>query len=99
MSAALRTAVEAALNAIVDPCSRAAGSPMGLIDMGLVDRLEIDAEGRVQLAIVPTSPLCMMTGVFLAEARRSLAGIPEVTSVSIALDPETIWTPERMRTA
>lgn len=92
----LRASVEAALNAIVDPCSRATGRPLGLVDMGLIEGLQIGADGAVQLGIVPTSPLCMMTGVFLAEARQALAAIDGVTRIEVRLDAEHIWTPERM---
>jgi len=33
--------VRAVLNQIIDPCSRVAGAPVGLVDMGLIRRLTV----------------------------------------------------------
>ena len=35
--------IRAAINTIIDPCSRAAGAPAGLADMGLIRTLEVTA--------------------------------------------------------
>jgi metal-sulfur cluster biosynthetic enzyme len=95
----LETAVRERLNAITDPCSVAAGAPAGLVDMGLVHDVRIthEADGiRVSVVLGVTDPTCLMAGVFVAEARRRLANLPGVTAIDVALDHETIWTPQRL---
>jgi metal-sulfur cluster biosynthetic enzyme len=90
--------IRALLNGIVDPCSAAAGNPMGLVDMGLVRNLEVrDAgSGRVEVAadVRVTDPNCMMGVVFTAEVRKRLDASAAVASHAIRLSHEFDWTPD-----
>ena len=86
------------LNGIVDPCSAAAGNPMGLVDMGLVRNLEVrDAGGgRVEVSadVRVTDPNCMMGVVFTAEVRKRLDASAVVANHAIRLSHEFDWTPD-----
>jgi metal-sulfur cluster biosynthetic enzyme len=95
MSAALEGAVRDALNGIIDPCSRTAGAPAGLGDMGLIMEVRVDG-AKVSVKLGVTSPMCLMAGVFLAEARARVAALPGVESADVDLDHQTIWTPALM---
>jgi metal-sulfur cluster biosynthetic enzyme len=88
--------IRAVLNEIVDPCSRAAGDPLGLDEMGLVDRVEVTATA-LNVELLPTSPLCLMAGVFLSEARARLAPLAGARTVNVTLAPRVDWTPARIK--
>ena len=91
-----KTQVRAALNEIVDPCSAAAGAPAGLVDMGLVRRIEVRAGrtgARIDVVLGLTEPTCLMGFPFLRSARERLSALPEVEQVEVSLDPAFEWTP------
>ncbi len=97
MSAApTRHAVLAVLDGITDPCSVAAGAPAGLVEMGLVVDLAVAADGAVALRLRVTDGLCLMSAVFVGEARARLAALPGVTTVDVTLDAASVWTPDDM---
>lgn len=84
------------INQIVDPCSRAAGTPVGLVDMGIVRSVEI-FDGSVRIELMPTFSGCLFAGVFSEEAQRrieAIAGCDEVV-VEIVARAET-WTEDDM---
>jgi metal-sulfur cluster biosynthetic enzyme len=85
-------AVRAALNEIIDPCSRAAGEPAGLVDMGLVRRVEVQG-ARVEVTLALTEPTCLMGFPFVRSARERLSALPGVEQVDVSLDPSFEWTP------
>lgn len=106
---AMHDRIRALLNEIVDPCSDAAGNPMGLVDMGLIRNLSVvDAgDGRVAVKadVRVTDPNCMMGVVFTGEVRKRLDALPDVATHDVKLSHEFDWTPadvtgpgaERMR--
>jgi metal-sulfur cluster biosynthetic enzyme len=95
-----RADVRAALNEIVDPCSRAAGEPAGLVDMGLVRRIDIRDKGtRVDVLLALTEPTCLMGFPFLRSARDRLSALPGVERVEVSLDPSFEWTPAELSPA
>jgi metal-sulfur cluster biosynthetic enzyme len=90
-----RTLVETTLNQIIDPCSAAAGCPAGLVEMGLVRQVSIDPNDdglRIEVTLAVTHPFCMMSAVFVNEARLQLAELAGVSAVHINLDTSIIWT-------
>jgi metal-sulfur cluster biosynthetic enzyme len=92
--------VRAALNEIVDPCSRATGEPAGLVDMGLVRRIDVrDAGARVEVVLALTEPTCLMGFPFLRSARERLSALPGVERVEVSLDPSFEWTPAELTPA
>lgn len=88
-------AVRAALNAVYDPCSVAAGRPLGLVDMGLALGWTLDA-GTLRLTFCTTSGECMIAPHFIEAARDRLCGLAGVARVEIDIDHAFIWTPDRM---
>jgi metal-sulfur cluster biosynthetic enzyme len=100
MSAGASTAerIRELLNGIVDPCSDAAGNPMGLVDMGLIRNLRVvdAADGRVAVSadVRVTDPHCMMGAVFIGEVRKRLDALPGVASHEVKLSHEFDWTPD-----
>jgi metal-sulfur cluster biosynthetic enzyme len=85
--------VRAVLNEIIDPCSRAAGEPAGLVDMGLVRRIEVCDKGtRVEVVLALTEPTCLMGFPFMRSAHQRLTALPGVERVDVTLDPAFEWT-------
>ncbi|MGQ0631280.1 MAG: metal-sulfur cluster assembly factor [Sporichthyaceae bacterium] len=93
MSEPLRTQIEQRLDAIADPCSVAAGSPIGLAEMGLVRAIDITAGGHVTVHLRLTSPFCHMIGFFTHEATRLIGELPGVTEVTLRADQGLDWSP------
>jgi metal-sulfur cluster biosynthetic enzyme len=91
--------VRAVLNEIVDPCSAAAGAPAGLVDMGLVRRIEV-RPGRkgalIDVVLGLTEPTCLMGFPFLRSARERLSALSGVERVDVSLDPAFEWTPAEL---
>ena len=82
------------LNTIVDPCSRAAGAPAGIAEMGLVRQLEVHhSPGGV------TEPGCLMGAAFVNDARLRLRALPGVAEVHVSMDHAFDWTPADMSPA
>jgi metal-sulfur cluster biosynthetic enzyme len=88
--------VRAELDAIVDPCSRAAGAPAGLDEMGLVREVAVDSRpGGVAVRVVLglTEPSCLMGVPFARTARERLAALEDVVEVDVELASGIDWTP------
>ena len=100
--AALRSAIRARLETIVDPCSAAAGAPAGLVSMGLVGDLIVE-EGQggahIDLTLFLTEPGCMMGAVFQQVAQSELGSLPGVESVEVRVDYAHVWDRDQMTPA
>lgn len=89
----LRERIHAALDEIKDPCSLAAGTPLGLTEMGLVKEVRISADGAVTIDLRLTSPFCHMIGFFKTEAVARIGELPGVMSVTLNADNGLDWSP------
>jgi metal-sulfur cluster biosynthetic enzyme len=87
------------LNSIGDPCSVAHGVAMGLDDMGLVEAVQVDQDGNVEIRLRLTSPTCVMVSYFKIQAEDRVAELPGVRSVTVTTDLGLDWTPEMMSEA
>jgi metal-sulfur cluster biosynthetic enzyme len=86
----------AIVNDIVDPCSGAAGAPVGIGDMGIVEQLAVQ-DGRVQVQLTPTFPGCRFTPIFESEIRSRLSDVGWCTGVEVTVSsPHVIWDESRM---
>ncbi len=93
----LVAAARTALDAVPDPCSVAAGAPLGLEEMGLVKDLDIDDAGRAEVALRLTSPSCLMHGYFIDEIEGHLLQVEGVNEVAISFDHGEEWEPNHIR--
>jgi metal-sulfur cluster biosynthetic enzyme len=94
-----REAVIAALDAIVDPCSRTIGHPIGLAGMGMVERVDV-AGGAVSVLLLPTFPACVFLGFFEAEVGARVGALPWCEQVSVGFcAAEQGWDESRMSPA
>jgi metal-sulfur cluster biosynthetic enzyme len=92
--------IRSALNEIVDPCSRAAGAPAGLVDMGMIPTVSIanldDGQADVSVKLIVTHPFCMMSSIFINEIDQKLSEMPGIGKVSVEFDASDFWTPDLM---
>lgn len=89
--------VRAAINDIVDPCSRATGVPIGLVEMGIVKGIEVAPDGAVSVRITPTFAGCLFAGVFAPEIEERVGSLAGCASVEVELVAATeTWTEEDM---
>ena len=77
-----RGEVLATLDAIHDPCSIGLGQPIGLVGMGIIDRVAVDG-GAVAVTVLPTFPDCLFRGVFEAEIETRLRALPWLGNVQV----------------
>ena len=63
-----RDAVVAALDAVVDPCSNALGEPLGLHEMGLTSRVDIDDDACAVVVTMRLTSQCCAYGPTMALA-------------------------------
>ncbi len=103
---ALRAAISACLEAIIDPCSIAAGAPAGLVSMGLVGDVTIapGPEGgtdgaRLDVTLYVTEPGCIVGALFQLTAQRELAKLTGVASVEVHVDHGHFWDQTQMTPA
>jgi metal-sulfur cluster biosynthetic enzyme len=93
---ARHAAVLAELDLIVDPCSRTIGHPLGIRQMGMVERIEIEG-GAVSVTLLPTFPACIFLGFFEAEVERRLLALAWCKSVAVTFCPATeAWDESRL---
>ena len=91
-----RGEVLATLDTIHDPCSVSIGRPIGLVGMGIIDRVAVDG-GAVAVTVLPTFPDCLFRGVFEAEIETRLRALPWCRSVSVSFAPaDQGWDESRM---
>lgn len=81
------------LDLILDPCSVAGGTPMGLREMGLVGGVTVSDDGDVAIDLRLTSPFCHMIAYMQEEAHRLVGELPGVRSVTVTGDRGLDWSP------
>jgi metal-sulfur cluster biosynthetic enzyme len=92
--------IREALNEIVDPCSRAAGAPAGLVDMGMIPTVTLadigEGQAEVGVKLIVTHPFCMMSSIFINEIDQKLSAMPGISKVNVEFDASDFWTPDLM---
>lgn len=88
--------VLAALENVIDPCSKATGRPMSIVDLGLVDKDCVSIQGEnVEVGLVLTDPMCAFF--------RNLSSWIEAELLELGFRKVTIttrgelWVPSRMK--
>jgi metal-sulfur cluster biosynthetic enzyme len=98
-SAIRQEAVLAVLETIVDPCSKAIGHPIGLVGMGVVERVDVTG-GEVSVLLLPTFPACIFRGFFEAEVESRLSALPWCEKVDVSFcSADRDWDESRMSRA
>ncbi len=89
-----RQGVLAAINEVIDPCSRFNGSHLGLVDLGMVK--DVSVEGRsAKVTLLLDDPVCIYTFVIQQEIRQAL-GQRGIDDVDIEICADELWTADRL---
>jgi metal-sulfur cluster biosynthetic enzyme len=88
----LEERVQAALEDVIDPCSITAGSPLSVVDMGMITGLTADDKGRVSIGMRATSAMCTMIAGIMKVAEDRISQVEGVTSVDVTLQSGPMWT-------
>ena len=91
MTGQVRGQVEAILDEVVDPCSQAAGTPLGLREMGLVESCAVDGD-QVAITLRVTAPQCLFAPLFATEVEDRVAALPGVSAVEVTISDRLDWT-------
>jgi metal-sulfur cluster biosynthetic enzyme len=84
----------AAINEVIDPCSRLHGSHLGLVDLGMVKDVCVEGQSA-KVTLLLDDPVCMYTFVIQKEIREALErrGIHDV---EIHVCADELWTADRL---
>ena len=101
MKSTLRTPVTSdllmdRLRGVMDPCSIGVGSPIDVVGMGLIERIDITEGGSVTVQLVLTQPTCWFFGDMRQAIVDAIADVEGVTDVRVELFEE-LWSPDRMQ--
>jgi metal-sulfur cluster biosynthetic enzyme len=93
---ALVARVYEALHAVIDPCSVSAGTPISVVDMGMVTDVSADESGAVAIVMRPTSAMCTMIAGIMKGVEEHIGRVEGVSRVDVMLLGGQLWTEEDM---
>lgn len=70
--------------------------PINIYDLGLIYRLDVDDQGRVEVEMTLTAPACPVAGTLPGEVGRVIDAVPGVTEATVRLVWSPPWSKERM---
>lgn len=83
------------VRAIEDPCHVLANYPVTLVDLGVINRVEIDG-GYVEIGLTYTELGCAFAPRILQRLEDEVMAVPGVVSMDVVYEPDPPWTPDRM---
>jgi FeS assembly SUF system protein len=83
--------VIAALCTVYDP-----EIPVNIYELGLIYKIDIDAERNVNITMTLTAPACPVAGTLPGEVEKRVESIDEVKSASVELVWDPPWSRDRM---
>jgi metal-sulfur cluster biosynthetic enzyme len=86
--------IRTSLKEIIDPCSVALGRPLDLVDMGLIERIDVD-DGHVDITVVLTDAACAFYQDMQRQIRDVARTVDGVETVEVHIAP-MLWHPSRM---
>jgi metal-sulfur cluster biosynthetic enzyme len=100
---ALRARVMKAINDVLDPCSEVASTPIGLVDMGMIESVQLQAQGgsvnpawHAEIRFGLTEPGCMMAVSLMPKIRQAVLSVKGVSTVQVNLLPDFVWNPTQL---
>jgi metal-sulfur cluster biosynthetic enzyme len=90
----LAGSVRASLERVADPCCRERG--VSVVDMGLLERLEVDEDGLVRIDLVLTSGWCPFQVDLLREVTAAAKDVPGVVDADVRITLDEVWSRSRL---
>jgi ATP-binding protein involved in chromosome partitioning len=92
----LKSQIQTELGKVLDPCSCMSDHPISILDLGLVERIEVD-DGDVTIDLLLTSQLCTYFLDMADEVVERVEALDGVDNVEVHQDTSgQIWTQDRM---
>ncbi len=82
-----------ALSTVYDP-----EIPVNIFDLGLIYNLDVQKDGTVHIEMTLTAPSCPVAGAMPQQVANTVALLPGVGVVTVALVWDPPWTMDRMST-
>lgn len=73
--------------------------PVNIYDLGLIYKIDIDADKHVKVDMTLTAPGCPVAHTFPGQVEATVADVPEVASAQVTLVWDPPWTTARMTEA
>jgi FeS assembly SUF system protein len=73
--------------------------PVDIYELGLVYKIDVDADANVRIEMTLTSPGCPVAGTLPIEVEQKTRGVDGVNDVKVEIVWDPPWTPERMSEA
>lgn len=70
--------------------------PVNIVDLGLIYRLDIDPEGKVDLEMTLTAVGCPVSGWMQEQVTEKVRSVPGVTEAKVAIVFEPPWSPAKL---
>ena len=86
-----RDEIVAALHHLIDP-----EVGINVVDLGMIGAIDVGADGRVEIEMIPTTAGCPMHDTLSDGAKFIAGGLRGVTAVDVRFTYEPPWTPERI---
>lgn len=84
-----------ALRQVLDPCSVSMGTPLDIVEMGLVDDVEV-RDGCVHVTLLLTDFSCPHYAAMRQHIIDVLRDVPGVKGADVELATHSLWTPDRI---
>jgi metal-sulfur cluster biosynthetic enzyme len=89
-------AVYEALDRVEDPCMKAAGLDLSILDLGLVYGVEVQEGGRVRIDLTLTELGCIFTHRVFGGVYDAVEALPGAKKVEVTPRWTPVWTEERL---
>ncbi|HXK58502.1 MAG TPA: SUF system Fe-S cluster assembly protein [Acidobacteriota bacterium] len=73
--------------------------PVNIYELGLIYNLDVQPDGRVDIRMTLTSPMCPVAGSLPPEVEEKVSAVPGVTAVNVELVWDPPWSMEKMSEA
>lgn len=95
MSESVVSAALAMLDRVPDPCSVAAGDPLSIVELGLVEQVDF-REGTLSVVLALTEPGCWYYFELRDSVTDAVSSLEGVESTRVSIDGGIIWSPDRI---
>jgi metal-sulfur cluster biosynthetic enzyme len=83
------------IRAIEDPCHVLADYPLTLVDLGVINRVDLD-QGHVEVGLTYTEIGCTFAPRILQRLEEEVMAAPGIESMDVVYEPFPPWSPDRM---
>lgn len=80
---------------IEDPCHVLADYPLTLVDLGVINRVDLD-QGYVEVGLTYTEVGCTFAPRILQRLEEEVMAVPGIESMDVVYEPFPPWSPDRM---